>query len=97
MGNYVVTQKGLYVGLFGLGIPLLWFAAYVSLFIYFVRFSGFDPYFFGILTALAYSLLNRPMSTFFWIVGASAFCILFHACLFEPGVESEYSNVQDSV
>ncbi|KAF9517684.1 hypothetical protein BS47DRAFT_1314013 [Hydnum rufescens UP504] len=65
VGNYLVTQKGLYTGLFVIGIPLLWFAA--------------------------------PMSTLFWIVGASAFCILFHACLLDPGVESEYSTVQDPV
>ncbi|KAF9520978.1 hypothetical protein BS47DRAFT_1286171 [Hydnum rufescens UP504] len=61
----VVTPKGLYMSLFVIGIPLLWFAA--------------------------------PLSTLFWIVGASLFCILFHASLLEPGLESEYSNIQDTV
>ena len=41
--------------------------------------------------------VHRPISTFFWIVGASVFLILFHACLIEPGVESEYATVQDQV
>jgi len=38
-----------------------------------------------------------PLSTFFWLVGASSILILGHACLLEPGVESEYAAVQDSV
>lgn len=29
MGNYVITQKGLYIGLFVIGIPMLYIAAYV--------------------------------------------------------------------
>ncbi|KAI0663537.1 prenylated rab acceptor PRA1 [Cubamyces menziesii] len=38
-----------------------------------------------------------PFSTFFWLVGASAVLILGHACMVEPGIESEYASVQDSV
>lgn len=38
-----------------------------------------------------------PLSTIFWIIGASAFLILGHACLMEPGIESEYAQVQESV
>ena len=41
--------------------------------------------------------LSSPLSTFFWIVGASGFLILGHASLMEPGIESEYAQVQDSV
>jgi len=65
IGDHVITQKGLYIGLVVIGVPLLWLAA--------------------------------PLSTLFWIVGASAFCVLFHASLLEPGVESEYSHIQDTV
>lgn len=35
--------------------------------------------------------------TFFWLVGASGVLIIGHACIIEPGVESEYATVQDSV
>lgn len=38
-----------------------------------------------------------PLSTIFWIVGASALLILGHASLMEPGIESEYAQVSDSV
>ncbi|KAI0093239.1 prenylated rab acceptor PRA1 [Irpex rosettiformis] len=38
-----------------------------------------------------------PLSTIFWIVGASALLILAHACVMEPGIESEYAQVSDSV
>ncbi|KAF9231457.1 prenylated rab acceptor PRA1 [Melanogaster broomeanus] len=41
--------------------------------------------------------LSSPFMTFFWLVGASACLILGHACLIEPGVESEYANIQDAV
>jgi len=34
-----------------------------------------------------------PFGTLFWLVGASALVILTHACLNEPGVESEYAQV----
>ncbi|KAI0630329.1 prenylated rab acceptor PRA1 [Trametes polyzona] len=40
---------------------------------------------------------SSPFSTFFWLVGASAVLILGHACIMEPGIESEYASVQDSV
>jgi PRA1 family protein 1 len=38
-----------------------------------------------------------PFYTVFWLVGASAFVILAHACLNEPGVESEYAQVSEAV
>lgn len=38
-----------------------------------------------------------PLSTIFWIVGASGILILGHASLMEPGIESEYAQVQDTV
>ena len=38
-----------------------------------------------------------PLSTIFWIVGASGILIVGHASLMEPGIESEYAQVQDSV
>ncbi|KAF8550894.1 prenylated rab acceptor PRA1 [Imleria badia] len=41
--------------------------------------------------------ISSPFITFFWLVGASSCLILAHASLMEPGVESEYATVQDSV
>ncbi|KAF8813807.1 prenylated rab acceptor PRA1 [Phlegmacium glaucopus] len=38
-----------------------------------------------------------PFGTFFWLVGASSILVLGHASLLEPGVESEYAAVQESV
>ena len=38
-----------------------------------------------------------PVATFFWLVFSSAFIILFHAALLEPGVESEYASVEGGV
>ena len=38
-----------------------------------------------------------PLGTIFWIVGASGILIVGHASLMEPGIESEYAQVQDSV
>lgn len=38
-----------------------------------------------------------PFMTLFWLIGASAFLILTHACLIEPGVESEYANIEGTV
>ncbi|KAI0256294.1 prenylated rab acceptor PRA1 [Lactifluus subvellereus] len=40
---------------------------------------------------------SSPLGTFFWLVGASGVLILMHACLIEPGVESEYASVPESV
>ncbi|KXN91039.1 Peroxisomal targeting signal 1 receptor [Leucoagaricus sp. SymC.cos] len=37
--------------------------------------------------------LASPIGTIFWIVGASAVLILGHACLIEPGVESDYAAI----
>jgi len=41
--------------------------------------------------------LSSPFLTFFWLVGASSCLILGHACVIEPGIESEYANIQDTV
>ncbi|THV02432.1 prenylated rab acceptor PRA1 [Dendrothele bispora CBS 962.96] len=41
--------------------------------------------------------LASPVLTFFWLVGASGVVILGHASLIEPGIESEYATVQDTV
>ncbi|KZV74435.1 prenylated rab acceptor PRA1 [Peniophora sp. CONT] len=38
-----------------------------------------------------------PISVFFWLIGASAVLILGHACMVEPGIESEYATVQETV
>jgi len=65
VGEHVVTQKSLYIGLFVIGLPLLWWSS--------------------------------PLSVLFWLIGSSAFLIVFHAALLEPGVESEYASVQESV
>ncbi|KAL5485318.1 YIP3 [Sanghuangporus weigelae] len=65
VGDHVVTQKSLYITLFVIGVPLLWWSS--------------------------------PLGTFFWLVGASSFVILFHACFMEPGIESEYAAVEGSV
>lgn len=40
---------------------------------------------------------SSPLGTFFWLVGASAFVILGHAVIMEPGIESEYANVEAAV
>ena len=65
VGDHVVTQKSLYLGLFVIGIPLLW--------------------------------LSSPLNTIFWVVGASGLLIVGHASLMEPGIESEYAQVSESV
>lgn len=41
--------------------------------------------------------IASPLNTIFWIVGASGLLIIGHASLMEPGIESEYAQVQDSV
>lgn len=38
-----------------------------------------------------------PLYTIFWAVGASGLLIVGHASLMEPGIESEYAQVSDSV
>lgn len=65
VGDHVVTQKSLYIGLFVIGLPLLWWSS--------------------------------PLGTFFWLVGASGFIIIFHAALMEPGIESEYAEAGTTV
>ena len=39
----------------------------------------------------------EPFSTLFYIVGASLVLIISHASLIEPGVESEYAEVEGQV
>ncbi|KAF8829092.1 hypothetical protein HHX47_DHR3000705 [Lentinula edodes] len=41
--------------------------------------------------------IASPVMTFFWLVGASGVLILGHASFIEPGIESEYAAVQDTV
>ncbi|KAE9411270.1 prenylated rab acceptor PRA1 [Gymnopus androsaceus JB14] len=41
--------------------------------------------------------IASPVSTFFWLVGASGVVILGHAAIVEPGIESEYAAVEDTV
>lgn len=41
--------------------------------------------------------LAGPFGTFFWLIGASSILVLGHASLLEPGVESEYSTIQETV
>ncbi|KZT08363.1 prenylated rab acceptor PRA1 [Laetiporus sulphureus 93-53] len=40
---------------------------------------------------------SSPLSTFFWLFGASSFLIIGHASLMEPGIESEYAAVGEAV
>lgn len=40
---------------------------------------------------------SSPLGTFFWLVGASGVLILGHACIMEPGIESEYASVSEAV
>jgi len=71
---------------------------------------GADPLQFGDRTVTQKSLYTglfvigiplllwaSPLGTFFWLVGASSIIILGHASIMEPGVESEYSQVDGGV
>lgn len=40
--------------------------------------------------------LASPIWTFFSFVGSSGVLIFGHACLLEPGIESEYATIQDN-
>ena len=40
---------------------------------------------------------SNPFGTFFWLVGASGVLILGHASLLEPGVESDYATIGETV
>jgi PRA1 family protein 1 len=40
---------------------------------------------------------GAPFTTVFWVIGASAVLILGHAAMTEPGVESEYAQVEETV
>ncbi|KAK2464243.1 hypothetical protein APHAL10511_003700 [Amanita phalloides] len=41
--------------------------------------------------------LSSPIATIFWLIGASGVLILGHASYMEPGIESEYANIQEPV
>jgi len=41
-------------------------------------------------------ILASPFDTIFFITGASGVLILGHACMLEPGVESDYATIQDT-
>ncbi|EKD00494.1 ER to transport-related protein [Trichosporon asahii var. asahii CBS 8904] len=38
--------------------------------------------------------IASPLSVLFWLVASSVMLILFHAMLMEPGLESEYGEVE---
>lgn len=72
--------------------------------------SGADPLQFGDRTITQSQLYTglfvigiplllwaSPLGTFFWLVGASSIIILGHASIMEPGVESEYAQVDGGV
>jgi hypothetical protein len=40
---------------------------------------------------------SAPITTVSWLVGASSILVFGHACLIEPGIESEYPTAQESV
>lgn len=74
------------------------------------RLPGADPLQFGEHTVTQKSLYTglfvigipllfwaSPLGTFFWLVGASSIIIFGHACIMEPGVESEYAQVDGGV
>ncbi|EPX71848.1 rab GTPase binding protein [Schizosaccharomyces octosporus yFS286] len=42
-------------------------------------------------------LFASPIQTIFWLVGASAVCVLGHGALFEPPVESAFEAVEQQV
>jgi len=42
-------------------------------------------------------LVAGPIGTAFWLIGASSVLILGHACLLEPGVESDYATIGETV
>ncbi|KAG7098757.1 hypothetical protein E1B28_000666 [Marasmius oreades] len=54
---------------------------------------------YGVLFVVGIPLLwlASPVMTIFWLVGASAIIVLGHAAFMEPGIESEYAQVQDTV
>jgi PRA1 family protein 1 len=41
--------------------------------------------------------LASPVSTVFWLVGASGVLIIGHACLIEPGIESDYAHIEEGL
>lgn len=71
---------------------------------------GADPLQFGERTVTQSSLYTglfvigiplllwaSPLGTFFWLVGASSIIIFGHASVMEPGIESEYAQVDGGV
>jgi PRA1 family protein 1 len=72
--------------------------------------AGADPLQFGDRTITQSSLYTgllvigipllfwaSPLGTFFWLVGASSIIIFGHASIMEPGIESEYAQVDGGV
>lgn len=88
----VITQKSLYITLFVIGTLRL------SIPLRPVRSPArWETLAYGEVAhdaGLPLLYLGSPVSTFFWLVGSSAILILGHACLMEPGLESEYGNVE---
>ncbi|KAM6502034.1 Prenylated rab acceptor PRA1 [Amanita muscaria] len=41
--------------------------------------------------------LSSPIATIFWLIGASGVLILGHASFMEPGIESDYATIQETV
>jgi len=41
--------------------------------------------------------LASPVSTVFWLIGASGVLIIGHACMIEPGIESDYAHIEEGV
>lgn len=85
-GDTVITQKNLFVALFIIGLPILWFAGESRRFLVGALASIAD--------ALILSVRSAPIATFFWLVGSSAVLILGHAALMEPDVASEYGSLE---
>lgn len=81
-GNQTITQKHLYIGLFVIGE---WLRSAIVF---------RETCLAELLAGLPMLWIASPVSTFFWLVGSSAILILGHACLMEPGVESEYAGVE---
>ena len=82
VGNQVITQKSLYTALFVIGTTTIPTPA-----VHLGR-AADD------LQGIPLLWFASPVSTFFWLVGSSSILILGHACLIEPGVESEYGGVE---
>jgi hypothetical protein len=88
----VITQKSLYITLFVIGTLRLSIPLRLARSPARRQLSAYREFADDVGLPLLY--LGSPVSTFFWLVGSSAILILGHACLMEPGLESEYGNVE---